>query len=535
MTSTVFENGTIRVGGGLSDRTQLVIHDGLVLPADAPVPGDAERVDLRGGLLLPAFADGHAHPLLAGRETYGPQLRDARTVDEIVDRVRQWAQDDDSAWLIGGSYDTTIAPDGLFDAAWLDRAESGRPVLLHAWDYHTAWVNTAALTAAGIDHIADDPENGRIVRRADGTAMGTLIERPAIDLVLDLAPSLSPRDVDALVWSSEHLAARGIAWVQEAWTELADVDAWVAAAESGRMRTDVDLAFRADPGEWPGQLERIIAASRRLEPVDGLSGRTVKFFVDGIVENRTAHLLADYHDACTHGVPNWRPAALADAVRAADATGFHVHLHAIGDAAVRSALTAVEAREPGTPRRATLAHVQVIDPEDLARLAGLDVTLCFQPSWAVSDDVMLDLTLPRLGPERAVQYRMRSAVDAGARISFGSDWPVTPPDVLTGIRTAVTRADADGDPEGGWHPEERLTLDEALDAATSGVHHQSGAERRRGTLTPGSVADLVWLDRDIRRAPAARIADAIILGTWRRGHRTFSATTAARSAAPVHS
>lgn len=524
MTSTVFENGTIRVGGGLPDRTQLVIRDGLVLPADASVPADAERIDLRGGLLLPAFADGHAHPLLAGRETYGPQLRDARTVDELVDRVRRWAQDDDSAWLIGGSYDATIAPDGLFDAAWLDRAESERPVVIHSWDYHTAWVNTAALTAAGIDRLTDDPENGHIVRRPDGTPMGTLVERPAIDLVLDLAPSLSPRDVDALVWSSEYLAARGIAWVQEAWTELADVDAWVAAAESGRMKTDVDLAFRADPGEWPEQLERMIAASRRLEPIDGLSGHTVKFFVDGIVENRTAHLLADYHDACTNGVPNWQPEALVDAVRAADAAGFHVHLHAIGDAAVRSALTAVAAREPGTPRRATLAHVQVIAQEDLARLAGLDVTLCFQPSWAVSDDVMVDLTLPRLGPERELQYRMRSAADAGARISFGSDWPVTQPDVLIGIRTAVTRADASGDPAGGWHPEERLTLDEALDAATSGVHHQSGSERSRGTLAPGSTADLVWLDRDIRDAPARRIADAVVLGTWRRGHRTFSST-----------
>jgi predicted amidohydrolase YtcJ len=527
--TTVFENGTVRAGGSAPDRSRLVVRGGVVLPHDIPIPSDAERVDLRGGLVLPAFADGHAHPLLAGRETFGPRLRDARTVDVIVERVRRWAAEDDSPWLIGGSYDATIAPDGLFDAAWLDRAEATRPVVLHAWDYHTAWVNTAALTAAGIERMPGDPPSGRIVRRPDGTAMGTLIERPAIDLVLDEAPRPSlHRDVEALIWASEALAARGITWVQEAWTELHDVDAWVAAAASGRMRTDADLAFRADPGEWPGQLERMIAASRRLETVEGLTGRTVKFFVDGIIENRTAHLLADYHDACGHGAPNWEPAALADAVRAADAAGFHVHLHAIGDAAIRSALTAVEAREPGTPRRATLAHVQVIHPDDLARLADLDVTLCFQPSWAVPDDVMVDLTLPRLGPERAVQYRLRSALDAGARISFGSDWPVTPPDVLTGIRTAVTRADAHGDPAGGWHPEERLTIDQALDAATSGVHHQSGTENDQGTLAPGSAADLVWLDRDIRSGPAARIADANILGTWRRGHRTYSPSPAAQ-------
>ena len=529
MASTVFENGTIRVGGGLPDRSRLVIQDEIVLPVEAPIPADAERVDLNGGLLLPAFADGHAHPLLAGRETFGPQLRDARTVDDIIARVRQWAREDDSPWLIGGSYDATIAPDGLFDATWLDRAESERPVVLHSWDYHTAWANTAALTAAGIESVVEDLPNSRIVRRADGSAMGTLVERPAIDLVLDRAPLTAHRDVDALVWASEAMAARGITWAQEAWTELEDVDAWIAAAESGRMLIDVDLAFRADPDEWPGQLERMIAASRRLESVDGVSGRTIKFFVDGILENRTAHLLDSYHDDCTHGAPNWQPAALVDAVRAADDAGFHVHLHAIGDAAVRSALTAIEARRQGTSRRATLAHIQVIDPKDLARLSHLDVVLCFQPSWALLDDVMVDLTLPRLGPDRAVQYRMRSAVDAGARISFGSDWPVTQPDVLTGIRTAVTRADAHGDPEGGWQPQERLTLDEALDAATSGVHYQSGNERSRGTLAAGSVADLVWLDRDIRREPPLQIADAIVLGTWRRGHRTFSLTPAAQA------
>ena len=202
MKTTVFENGTIRVGGRHPDQSRLVIRDGVVLPCDAPVPSDAERIDLDGGLLLPAFADGHAHPLLAGRETYGPVLRDARTVDEIIDRVRRWAAEDESPWLVGGSYDATIAPDGLFDATWLDRAESTRPVVLHSWDYHTAWANTAALSAAGIEHLLDDPENGRIVRRADGTAMGTLVERPAIDLVLDLAPppaarcdiQLAPRD-----------------------------------------------------------------------------------------------------------------------------------------------------------------------------------------------------------------------------------------------------------------------------------------------------------------------------------------------------
>jgi len=533
MAVVVFTNGAIRVDGSAPDVDRLVVVDGVVASGDLPVPADAEIVDLEGGLLLPAFRDGHAHPLLAGRERRGPELRDATTVAELTARVRGWAESCDDAWLIGGSYDATIVPGGMFDARWLDEGEAGRPVVLHSWDYHTVWVNTAALRAAGVDAETPDPALGRIVRRPDGSPLGTLVERPAIDLVLDRAPQPSVEaDVEALAWATTRLAEHGIAWVQEAWTEVADIPAWIAAARRGRLAVDVDLALRADPERWPGQLVELRRAADEIAGVDGLTARTVKFFVDGILENHTAHLLDCYHDAHTRGLPNWQPEQLEGAVAACDAAGFDIHLHAIGDAAVRAAIDAAEGiRESlGRGRRLTIAHAQVVDPGDLARLADLDVTFCFQPQWAVPDAVMTELTLPRLGPQRERQYRMRAARTAGARLSFGSDWPVTSPDVLLGLRTAVTRQDEDGRPAGGWQPEERLTLDEALDAATSGVAWQAGDDAHRGTLRPGMVADLVWLDRDIRRGPTDRIADARIRGTWRRGLRTFAAPVLTGSA-----
>ena len=533
MAVVVFTNGAIRVDGSAPDVDRLVVVDGVVASGDLPVPADAEIVDLEGGLLLPAFRDGHAHPLLAGRERRGPELRDATTVAELTARVRGWAESCDDTWLIGGSYDATIVPGGMFDARWLDEGEAGRPVVLHSWDYHTVWVNTAALRAAGVDAETPDPALGRIVRRPDGSPLGTLVERPAIDLVLDRAPQPSVEaDVEALAWATTRLAEHGIAWAQEAWTEVADIPAWIAAARRGRLAVDVDLALRADPERWPGQLVELRRAADEIAGVDGLTARTVKFFVDGILENHTAHLLDCYHDAHTRGLPNWQPEQLEGAVAACDAAGFDIHLHAIGDAAVRAAIDAAEGiRESlGRGRRLTIAHAQVVDPGDLARLADLDVTFCFQPQWAVPDAVMTELTLPRLGPQRERQYRMRAARTAGARLSFGSDWPVTSPDVLLGLRTAVTRQDEDGRPAGGWQPEERLTLDEALDAATSGVAWQGGDDAHRGTLRPGMVADLVWLDRDIRRGPTDRIADARIRGTWRRGLRTFAAPVLAGSA-----
>ncbi|MEV7769318.1 amidohydrolase [Microbacterium sp. NPDC086615] len=535
MAVVVFTNGAIRVDGSTADIDRLVVIDGVVASAGSPVPDDAEVVDLEGGLLLPAFGDGHAHPLLAGRERRGPELRDATSVAEIVERVRAWAADSDDAWLIGGSYDATIVPGGMFDARWLDDAEAERPVVLHAWDYHTVWANTAALRAAGLDAETPEPALGRIVRRPDGSPLGTLVERPGIDLVLDRAPRPSvAADVEALAWATERLAANGIAWTQEAWTELDDLPSWVAAAESGRLAVDVDLALRADPARWPAQLDDLRRAADGIAGVPGLTARTVKFFVDGILENRTAHLLDCYHDAHTRGLPNWHPDQLGEAVAACDAAGFDVHLHAIGDAAVRAAIGAAEGIRESLRRgrRLTIAHAQIVDPADLPRLAELEVTFCFQPQWAVPDAVMTELTLPRLGPLRERQYRMRAARTAGAHLSFGSDWPVTSPDVLLGIRTAVTRQDEDGQPAGGWQPEERLTLDEALDAATSGVAWQAGDDAHRGALRPGMVADLVWLDRDIRREPVDRIADARIRGTWRRGIRTFTASALAGATPP---
>jgi len=537
MAVVVFTNGAIRVDGSAVDVDRLVVADGVVASADSPVPADAEIIDLEGGMLLPAFRDGHAHPLLAGRERRGPRLRDATSVAEITRRVRAWAESCGDAWLIGGSYDATIVPGGMFDARWLDEGEAERPVVLHSWDYHTVWVNTAALRAAGLDADTPDPALGRIVRRPDGSPLGTLVERAAIDLVLAHAPQPAVEaDGEALAWATERLAEHGIAWVQEAWTEQHDLPAWVAAARRGRLAVDVDLALRADPDRWPEQLAELRRDADEIAGVDGLTARTVKFFVDGIIENHTAHLLDCYHDAQTRGLPNWQPERLGDAVVACDAAGFDIHLHAIGDAAVRAAIDAAEGiRESlARGRRLTIAHAQIVDPADLPRLAALDVTFCFQPQWAVRDAVMTELTLPRLGPQRERQYRMRAARTAGARLSFGSDWPVTSPDVLRGLRTAVTRQDEDGRPAGGWQPEERLTLDEALDAATSGVAWQAGDDAHRGTLLPGMIADLVWLDRDIRREPTDRIAAARIRGTWRRGIRTFTAPALA-GAVPTRS
>lgn len=524
MTHLAFVDGVVHRGRGTPDADRLYVADGRVAPWPPSLPDGTTLIDLDGGYLGPAFGDGHVHPLLAGREADGPALRDATTVEDLVGRVAAWASEHPEAeWITGGSYDATITVDGLFDARWLDAAVPDRPVVLRAWDYHTVWCNTAALEQAGITGRTEDPVGGRIVRRPDGSPQGTLLEAAA-GLVLSRVPRRPLHsDVRALDRATRTLAAQGITFAQEAWAEPEDVDAWAAAARAGLLHVEVDLALRADPLKWPGQLPLFQGIRERLEPIAGLSARTVKFFVDGIIENHTAHLLDEYADACTHGLPNWDADTLVDAVGQAYEAGFDVHFHAIGDSGVRSVLTALEKAGP-SERRATLAHAQLISEQDLPRLADLGLTICFQPLWAAPDPVMTGLTLPRLGPRRSLQYRMRSALRHGARISFGSDWPVTSPDVLAGIRTAVTRQTADGVPDGGWHPAERLTVEEALDAATSGVARQTRGEDIRGHLATGARADLVWLSHDPRTVTPASLDAVVVKGTWLKGRLTHSCT-----------
>jgi hypothetical protein len=313
--------------------------------------------------------------------------------------------------------------------------------------------------------------------------------------------------------------------MQDAWVEPHEVDTYVAASEAGGLNIGVNLALRADPAGWRDQVDEFGRLRGRVEKLGdlALTARTVKLFVDGVIESGTASLLEPYLD-CPHsrGLPNWDRTELIAAVEAFSGAGFQVHLHAIGDAAIRDALDAIEGARAvirGHDLRPVIAHLQVIDPADLARLAELGVVACFQPLWSQPDPSQEMLTLPRIGPARAaLQYPIRSVVATGATVSFGSDWPVTALAPLDGLVTAMTRQTPDGLPTDGWYPAERLDLRAALTAYTSGVARQ-GFRDDAGSLDIGQVADLVWLDTDLRDPDPAALRAAAVLGTWRAGVR----------------
>jgi predicted amidohydrolase YtcJ len=538
VSSTFFHGGTIWTGVDGTETDALLVVDGTVQTLGEAARAQAEEaddVDLDGGFLMPSFGDGHAHPLPGGLEAVGPQVRQCKTVDEVVAEVKRFAADHpDDEWIVGASYESSMAPGGLFDARWLDAAVSDRPVVLRAWDYHTVWCNSVALQRAGITADTPDPELGEIPRREDGAPLGTLREWGAVDLVLKVLPE---RDttvrVAALRTAARYYLATGVTWVQDAWVEPADVDTYLAAAEQSALDIRFNLGLYADPRYFDSQLEQFVDARRRVQAAASplLTANTVKFFADGVIENETGALLAPYCGSLhnhggqersdpgnNRGMQVWDD--LADAARAVDELGFQIHIHAIGDAAARQALDAIEYvvnTNGQRDRRPVIAHAQLVDDADLDRFAALGVIPNMQPLWAQLDPLMVELMIPRLGPDRSEkQYRMHSLAESGAPLAFGSDWPVSSGAPLDGIAIAVSR--------GGWTPQELLTVEQALSAYTAGVAKQAFAEGHWGTIAPGASADLVWLEADPRTAVPDELAGIRVRATYLSGRPAYSAT-----------
>ena len=486
-----------------------------------------EVLDADGGFIAPAFGDGHVHPIFGGLESEFAPVRDMETPQDIAASVGEWARaHPETEWVRGEGFDHCVAPDGVFLASWLDVEVPDRPVVLRATDYHTVWVNSEALRRVGYSAGLTQPHDGEIVLDEVGNPTGTLREWGAWRPVYALMPSPPEATVlGAVSYATRSFASAGITWVQDAWVEPADVATWLRAGREGRLSVDVDLALWADPNTWRDQLAHFVSARAEVESGDlpMLTSHTIKFFADGVIESGTSAMLEPFCD-CPHskGLPNWDPLEMAEAVASIDALGFTAHIHGIGDFGVRMALDAMEHAalvNPPRDRRWVIAHTQLVDPIDLPRFAELGVIANFEPFWSKWDSWQSALTAPRLGPERTDrQFQTATLARLGATISFGSDWPVTTYAPLEGIQVAVTRQmEPGGEP---WMPEERMSVDDALTAYTSGVAFQAGRDDA-GIIRPGAPADVVWLAADPRSVDPMTIGAIPVIGTWRRGIRTF--------------
>ncbi|MEO7369556.1 MAG: amidohydrolase [Ilumatobacteraceae bacterium] len=534
MSRVLFSGGPIITSGGPPSTSLAVDGDRIVAIGDEAASWTTsfdEVVNLEGRALLAAFRDGHAHPLHAGINRSGLDLTGVATFEEVIGRVRSWAETHpDEPWIVGHCYAPPLLPGGMGRAEWLDAACGDRPVVLYPSDYHAMWANSAALQIADVDASTPDPELGTIVRDGNGAPTGMLLEHGAMELVEARMPEISRSTRErGLVEAMYALASEGIVWCQDALVGFDELDVYADGARRSALSCRINAAFKADPMLWTRQRAGFLKARHELEADTvapaWVTARTVKFFADGVIEAGTGYLLAPYEDSPhSCGLPNWSAEGLKEAVRAFDADGFQIHIHAIGDAGVRIALDAIEhaARLNGPrDRRPVIAHTQLVHPDDRARFATLGVIANFEPLWACLDSSQTDLTFPRLGEQRsALQYPIATLVKLGARISFGSDWPVSSHRPLDGLAVAVTRRNATGEPIDGWVPEERISILQALHAYSAGSAFQA-FDDDAGTLQVGARADVVVLDRDITTIAGDEVPGAAVDETWVGGARVF--------------
>ena len=538
----VLAGGKIRTTAHPSGFVQaLAIRDGVVQAAG---PDDEIReltgrrtrvIDLRGRLALPAFGDAHVHPVSGGLESLRCNLLGLRTRHECLETVADYSSARHPGdWVLGGGWTMSAFPGGLPTAADLDAVTGGRPAFLPNRDHHSAWVNTAALTIAGIDASTPDPVDGRIERDEAGQPTGTLHDG-AMRLVAARVPAATAAELlTGLVAGQAHLHSLGITSFQDACVGAAgelgmpdSFDAYRMAADYGMLSSHVVGALWWDRSRGLDQIDDLLA--RREQASDGqFRATTVKLMLDGVCETFTAAMSAPYLDR--HGHPTDHQGrlfideeTLREATARLAAAGFQLHFHAIGDHAVSTALDVIEAL-PAAQRQAArhhLAHLQFITPRDLGRFKALGAVANFQPLWATADPQMEELTIPFVGAERSAwQYQIGTLVGQGTRIAFGSDWPVSSADPLQEMHVAVNRVlsaslgrRGERECEDPFQPDQAITLEAAIDAFTTGVAWVNHEEDVAGRLLPGMRADVTVLDQDLFTIPARDIGDTSVIMT----------------------
>jgi predicted amidohydrolase YtcJ len=543
------EDTSAGAGVGAADgppATAVAVQDGRIVAVGTDdeirdlAGSQAETVPLGGRPLLPGFQDAHVHPAFAGITMLRCDLDGAEDLDGALARIRAYAEaQPDREWIDGSGWRMEWFPGGTPSRELLDRVVPDRPAYLTNRDGHGAWVNSRALELAGLTATTPDPADGRIERGADGEPQGTLHEGAAL-LVGRLVPGPAfAEQLRGLLLAQQHLHSLGITAWQDAivgeYLGYPDpLPAYLAAARDGTLTARVEGALWWDRGRGGEQLDDLL--DRRQA---GQAGRfragTVKIMQDGVAENFTAGMIDPYLDGCgcqtgNSGLSYVDPADLAEQVSRLDIAGFGVHVHAIGDRAVREALDAFDAARAANPvsrGRHHIAHLQVLHPDDIPRFAELSVTANMQALWAAHEPQMDELTIPFLGTERAArQYPFGDLLRAGARLAAGSDWSVSSANPLEGIHVAVNRALPDAEPGAEpLLPGQALTLAEALAAYTAGSAYVSHLDET-GAVAPGYLADLVILDRDPFAGPPGEIASAAVALTYVEGERVYAAPDA---------
>jgi predicted amidohydrolase YtcJ len=504
----------------LASRGDRIVAVGARADIDALTGPGTEVISVPGSMLVPGFIDTHVHFISGGSGLASVQLRDAATPEEFADRIGTFAATvEPGEWIMYGDWDHQLWGGELPRRDWIDEVTPDNPVWVYRLDGHMALANSLALQLAGVDADTPDVAGGEIVRYEDGRPTGILKDN-AMSLVDSAIPEASAAQLDREAHAAmEYVAGNGVTSVHDmaGWQSLAT---YRRAEARGNMLTRV---YSVVPlRDWE-RLRAEVAANGSGDDWVRIGG--LKGFMDGSLGSHTAAMLEPFTDA-----PDDKGFLVNDLdemrewIVNADAAGLQVMVHAIGDSAIRDLLDLyLDAAEANgeRDRRFRMEHAQHIHPDDIERFAVQNVIASMQPYHAIDDGRWAEKVI---GPERAkTTYAFRSLIDAGARVSFGSDWSVAPATPLEGIYAAVTRRTLDGANPGGWVPEQKITVEQALHAYTTVAAYASFDEDKKGMLRPGMLADFVLLDRNITAIEPVAIRDVRVLRTVVGGRTVYAA------------
>ena len=467
-------------------------------------------IDAGGKMLVPGFIDSHVHFLGGGLNLSSVQLRDAKSKEEFIARIKAFAATvPPGTWITGGDWDHTHWGGQLPSKDWIDSVTPKNPVWVNRLDGHMAMANSLALAAGKVTRDTKEVPGGVIVRDANGNPTGVLKDN-AQSLVDDIVPEPTDAIIDrALDAAMTYVAAQGVTSVHHmgTWWDLAVFE---RAHRAGRLRTRI---YAMVPLATWAQLRDTVAARGRGDAWLKIGG--LKGFIDGSLGSHTAAMFQPFSDSPKDsGILVNKPEDMTSWTASADKAGLQVMVHAIGDRAISMQLDnfgRAEKENGARDRRFRIEHAQHIAPKDVGRFAQLGVVASMQPYHAIDDGRWAEKVI---GPERSkTTYAFRSLLDDKTHIAFGSDWPVAPATPLEGIYAAATRRTLDDKNPGGWVPEQKITVEEAMRAYTSGAAYASFDEKEKGTLTTGKLADFVLIDRDLTKIPPEQIRDAHVVLT----------------------
>jgi len=486
-------------------------------------------VDLGGKMVLPGFHDSHVHLMEGGLDMSLCDVKSVLTPREVLAAIRKFAAaHPDKPWVTGSGWDLPVFPEANPRKEQLDEAVGDRPAYIESADGHSGWANSKALALAGVTKDTPDPAGGRIERDpVTKEPTGTLRES-ARELVTSKIPApTAEQNTAGLKRAVEFANSLGIVSVQEADASDEILNAYRELESRGQLTLRVVAALRTDPRKSDEQVAGLVERRAKFSG-QRMRATAAKIFADGVIESGTAALLDPYlNRGGSRGELNFAPDRLAKLVTRLDREGFQVHIHAIGDRAIRVSLDAHEAAQIANGRRDArhhIAHLELIEPEDIPRFRDLGIIANFQPLWAFADPYIKDLTLGPLGADRSRWlYPMASILKTGAVMAAGSDWPVTSLNPIEAIQVAVTRR-GPTEPEGpAWIPEEKMDLPAILAAYTINGAYLNHEEKETGSIEVGKSADLIVLDRDLFKIPPEKIHEAKVVWTLLEGREVFRA------------